>query len=174
VKDEPLIVAIYRHYARGEAYAARRDAAAVKREAEAIAALLAQPAPPGAAGGDAEIGQIARDVLQGRAEMVAGRPDAAVPFFERAAAAQEKAYPVVRFFDPPPWWYPVRRSLAAAHLAAGRRDEAARVARQSLAEWPHDGLALRVLAEATGKRRDRTAARNAWRGPLNAVPLDLT
>jgi hypothetical protein len=174
VSDEPLIVAIYRHYARGEAFAARRDAAAVKREAEAIGALLARGPQPTDFGGEADVGKIARDVLMGRAEMVAGRPDAAVPYFEKAAAAQDKAYPVVRFFDPPPWWYPVRRSLAAAHLKAGRKDEAAKAARASLAEWPHDALALRILAEATGERAAKAEARRAWLGDLKAAPLDLT
>ena len=89
-------------------------------------------------------------------------------------ATQDKAYPTLRFFDPPPWWYPVRRSLAAAHLKAGRKGEAAKTARASLAEWPHDGLALRVLAEATGKRAPRVEARKVWLGDLKAVPLDLT
>jgi hypothetical protein len=174
VKDEPLIVAIYRHYARGEAHAARRDAAAVRAEAEAIAALLARGPQPGDFGGEKEIGEIARDVLKGRAEMVAGRPDAAVPFFEAAAATQDRAYPPLRFFDPPPWWYPVRRSVAAAHLQAGRKDAAAEAARSSLETWPKDALALRVLAQATGERAPRREARKVWVGDLRTTPLDLT
>lgn len=91
------------------------------------------------------------------------------------------AFPVPRNFDPPPWWYPVRRSLAAAQLKAGRYAEAERAAHASLAEWPQDALALRILSEAEarqgrrGAARDhRAEARNGWRGgDVQAVPLDL-
>lgn len=173
-KDDPRALAIYRHYARGEAYAARRNVRAIRREAAAIAAL-AKAGPLNDYGREMEIAEIAEQVLLGRAEMAAGRPDAAAPHFQRAAAAQEKAYPVIRFFDPPPWWYPVRRSLAAAHLKAGRLDDAAREARASLVEWPHDGLALRILAEAdrAGAAAHRDAARRAYRGDPWKAPLEI-
>jgi tetratricopeptide (TPR) repeat protein len=174
-KDDPKVLTIYRLYARGEAYAARRDAAGARREADALAVIVDKGAQTGDFGGEGEVAAIARDVLRGRAAMVAGKPDEAVPFFEAAAKAQEKAYPVLRFFDPPPWWYPVRRSLAAAHLKAGRKDAAAQAARASLAEWPRDALALRILADATGDAAQHREARKIWRGgDLAKVPLDLT
>lgn len=175
-KDDPRIVRIYRHYARGEAFAARRDAAAVRREADAIAAAMARGVQPGDFGGEADVAEIARGVLLGRAAMVAGRPDEAAEHYGKAAAAQEKAYPVPKNFDPPPWWYPVRRSLAAAHLKAGRRDDAVREAKTSLSEWPHDALALRILEQAdrAGSAAHRVAAKKAYSGDLAKVPLDLT
>ena len=175
-KDDPRLVAIYRHYARGEAFAARRDAGSIRAEAAAIAAIVAKGTQPTDFGGEIEVAEIARDVLLGRAAMVAGRPAEAIPYFEKAAAAQEKAYPVLRNFDPPPWWYPVRRSVAAAYLKAGKRAQAAEMARASLAEWPHDALALRVLAEADRAEaaKARAEARKVWQGDLSKVPLDLT
>lgn len=175
-EDDPRLVRIYRHYARGEAFAARGDAAAVRREAEAIAAAMAKGVQPGDLGGEGDIAEIARGVLMGRAAMVAGRPDEAAQHYAKAAAAQEKAYPVPKNFDPPPWWYPVRRSLAAAHLKAGRRDEAVREATAALAEWPHDGLALRILekADLAGAATHRAEAKKAYSGDLAKVPLDLT
>lgn len=175
-KDDPRLVRIYRHYARGEAFAARRDAAAVRREADAIAAVMAQGVQPGDLGGEADVAAIARGVLMGRSAMVAGRPVEAAEHYARAAAAQEKAYPVPTNFDPPPWWYPVRRSLAAAHLKAGRHEEAIRDAKAALAEWPHDGLALRILekADRAAAASHRAEARKAYSGDLAKVPLDLT
>ena len=191
---------IYFHYARGEAFAARGDAAAVEREAEAIATLRAEAAkvqgptlPPGRAAGvrgeayqagesaNLPIAVVAAGVLKGRAAMLRGEASQAAIIFARTAIAQEKAFPVPKNFDPPPWWYPVRRSLAAAQLKAGRYAEAERAAHASLAEWPKDALALRVLAEAEagqgrkGAARDFTAeARKAWRGgDVAKVPLDL-
>lgn len=175
-KDDPRILAIYRHYARGEALAARRDAKGVRREAAAIAALRAQGPKAADLGGEMDVAAISEGVLLGRAAMIARKPSEAAGHFERAALAQEKAFPVPKNFDPPPWWYPVRRSLAAAYLKAGKPAEAAAAARASLAEWPHDALALRILAQADKPRgaEYRAEAGKSWQGDLAKVPLDLT
>lgn len=175
-KDDPRMLAIYRHYARGEAFATKRDARRVRREAAAIAVLRAQGAKPTDLGGEMDVAAISEDVLLGRAAMIARKPNEAVGHFERAALAQEKAFPVPKNFDPPPWWYPVRRSLAAAYLKAGKPTEAAAAARASLAEWPHDALALRILAKADKAKAAeyRAEAQKSWRGDLAKVPLELT
>jgi hypothetical protein len=179
----PRIVQVLRHYARGEAFAARGDAEQVRGEAQAIGALAAKPSPAAGAGvGDvAAIAAIAADVLEGRAALIALNPNAAIEAFTRAARRQEQAFPFAKNFDPPPWWYPVRRSLAYADLAAGKPADAAREAKTSLASWPNDALALRVLAEAEAKLGDargadehRAAARRAWSGNLDETPLPLT
>ncbi len=164
------------HYARGEAFAAKGDAAGVRREAEAIRAVIAQGAQTGDLGGEAEMAAVAEGVLRGRAAMVTGKPEEAVRHFAEAAAAQEKAYPVPKNFDPPPWWYPVRRSLAAAHLKAGRNAEAIREAKASLVEWPQDGLALRILEKADKAQAAqwRAQARKAYVGDVGKIPLELT
>jgi tetratricopeptide (TPR) repeat protein len=170
---------IYRHYARGEAYAALKDAPAADREAAALAKLVDQtkstPDP------SSNIAAIASHVVAGRAAMVRGDWDGAAERFAQAAAIQKDDFPVYDNFDPPPWWYPVRRSLAAAHLKAGRHVTAAREARQSLVEWPQDALALRVLAEAEAAmgqkddaRRHAAEARRHWQGDLAKMPIDLT
>jgi tetratricopeptide (TPR) repeat protein len=158
-------LAMTRHYARGEAFAQRGDAAAVLAEAAAVRAVKPLPAQQGSE----NIQKIAASVLEGRAAMLQGHPDAAATAFEAAAKLQESVYAFV--FDPPPWWYPVRRSLAAAQLAAGRPAEAAKDARATLAAWPGDPLALQVLAEAEAKlgrpadaADHRRRARAAWRG----------
>ena len=48
--------------------------------------------------------------------------------------------------------------------------------RSSLAEWPHDALALRILAQADKAKAGeyRAQARKSWQGDLAKVPLDLT
>jgi tetratricopeptide (TPR) repeat protein len=178
--DDKRIQKIYRHYARGEAFAARGDAGAVQREAAAITALGAE-ASSAAENGAVQIAGIAAQVLGGRAAMLEGRPGKAASAYAEAAAAQEKAFPVLKNFDPPPWWYPVRRSTAAAYLKAGRYDDAVREAEASLADWPQDALALRVLSEAERKLgRTKAAdahiaqARRVWEGDLGKVPIDLT
>ncbi|HLZ74888.1 hypothetical protein [Phenylobacterium sp.] len=177
--DKP-IVKVYRHYARGEAFASRGDAAGVRAEADAISALVAE-ATKSSELGTMSIGGIAGDVLAGRAAMLDHQPEKAAGFFAKAAANQEKTYPANKNFDPPPWWYPVRRSLAAADLAAGKPDEAIREARTSLKDWPDDALALRVVAQAQAKQghaaeaaKTLTQAKSVWRGDLARVSMDLT
>jgi predicted Zn-dependent protease len=170
--DDPPLVKLYRRYARGEALALRGDAAGVRREAEAVRATGPL---------NADLAAIAADVLEGRAALIDHDPAAAAAAFARAAERQERVYPVAHAFDPPPWWYPVRRSLAYADLAAGKPADAAREAQKSLADWPDDALALRVLAEAEAKQGDaqaaaahRAQARQAWRGVLSKAPIGLT
>ena len=171
---------IYRHYARGEALASRGDAAGVQREADAVTALGGE-ASAATENGNVQIANIAGKVLAGRAAMLQGEPARAAGLYAEAAAAQEKAFPVLKNFDPPPWWYPVRRSTAAAWLKAGRYADAEREAKASLADWPQDALALRVLSQAELKlgrskaAKDHLAeARRAWRGDLRQVPINLT
>ncbi len=178
--NDARILKIYRHYARGEAFAAKGDAAGTAREAEAITALGTESAKSSETL-NAQVAEVAGGVLAGRAAMASGQPDKAAIAFAKAAIAQEKAFPILKNFDPPPWWYPVRRSLAAAQLKAGRYAEAEREAQASLAGWPADALALRILAAAeagqgrTGAARDHHAqARRAWHGDLASVPIDLS
>jgi len=170
--DDLSYVKVMRHYARGEAFAASGNAQQVLAEAAAIRAIK-----PGAneAGLQNNI-TIAAGVLDGRAAMLKGDTDAAAKAFREAAELQERVFALN--FDPPPWWYPVRRSLAAAELKAGKAEDAARDAQASLKRWPGDPLALQVLAEAeqkTGDRHataDRAEATRAWRG--NApMPIEL-
>ena len=178
--DDKRIQKIYRHYARGEALAFRSDAAGVQREADAITALGIDAAKSHETSA-AQISDIAGKVLAGRAAMLRGQPRKAAAIYAEAAAAQEKDFPVLENFDPPPWWYPVRRSTAAAWLKAGRYADAEREAKLSLADWPQDALALRVLSQAEaklGKRKLARAhdaqARRVWEGDLAAVPINLT
>jgi tetratricopeptide (TPR) repeat protein len=178
--NDPRFVRIYRHYAKGEALAAQGDAPGVRREADKVLRLLVESLKANESG-NADTASIAADVLNGRAAFISHDPAKAAQLFARAAARQEKAYPFARNFDPPPWWYPVRRSLAAANLAAGRPDDAAREARASLVDWPQDALALRVLAAAEAKqghadaaRQHMAQARRAWQGDLAKVPIALT
>jgi tetratricopeptide (TPR) repeat protein len=151
---------LMRHYARGEAFAEKGDTAGVLAEAAAIRAVP---------GGDSNNVTMAAAVLEGRAAMLRRDFDRAAKAFEPAAALQDRVYAFN--FDPPPWWYPIRRSLAAAYLRAGRVQDARREAEASLKLWPGDPLTLQVLAEVKfaegdriGGRAEQRKAEQAWRG----------
>jgi tetratricopeptide (TPR) repeat protein len=173
----PYVTAMW-HYARGVAHAARGDVTAARQEADAIAVLAAEGdlAPLTTAGVPAaDVLAIARHVVLGRIAQDEKNWSRAVDEFEAAAALESK----LPYMEPPYWYYPVRQSLGAALLQAGRTDEAEGVFRTSLKSVPHNAWALYGLQEAL-RRRGETAERAdisrrlaaAWAGDRSA--LDLT
>ena len=109
------------HYARGEALARRGDAARVRAEAAAIAALRDGVDAPGLGRRGAQLAEVFQFVLEGRAAMLAGDAAAAQTAYRKA---MEKQLSSGFGSDPPLFWYSVRRSLAAATLAAGDAESA--------------------------------------------------
>jgi hypothetical protein len=169
----PYLMKAMRHYARGEAFAAQGDAAAVLAEAKAIDKLPRS----GARDGAANQGDLASRVLEGRALMLQGKPEKAAKVFEKAAKIQDKVFG--DNYDPPPWWYPIRRSAAAARLKAGDAKAAQALAEESLKGWPNDALALMVKSQAERAQgqaaqadADLAQARKVWRGDLAKIGLD--
>ena len=167
----PYLQALWR-YARGEAAARDGDVRAVKAEAAAIAAVPTQAFN----GRQGAVVQVAQRVLQGRAAMLDHRPAEAADAYRAAAAIQESQFGGYR--DPPLWWYPVRRSLAAALLAAGQADAARTEARAALKAWADDPLTLQVLAraeralgDAPAAVRDEATSRRGWVGDPATAPL---
>jgi tetratricopeptide (TPR) repeat protein len=152
------------HYARGEVFAARHDAAGVAREAAFMK-------------GDAPIKDVARGVLAGRLAMLQGHYADAAAAFEAAAAKQDA---MVEGFDPPPWWYPVRRSVAAAWLLDGQYAKAADAATASLQKWPDDPMTLLIRSRAedgeghaADARHDDAEAIGDWEGDLARVDVTV-
>jgi hypothetical protein len=171
-------VAALRHYARGEAFASRGDAAGVKTEAALLQAQIdaADKTGPPFKGSAGAVVRIAELTLRGRAAMLEGQPKTAATFFGAAAALQDADLSYKGAYDPPPWWYPERRSQAAALLADGQPARAADVARAALKAWPHEPLTLEVLGRAEraagqgeAAARDLAEAERTWRGG----PVDL-
>jgi predicted Zn-dependent protease len=77
--------------------------------------------------------------------------------FEEAAAIQD----ALPYTEPPYWYYPVRQSLAAALLQAGRLDEAEQQFLQALKRAPSNGWSYFGLAELYRARGDTARAANA-------------
>jgi tetratricopeptide (TPR) repeat protein len=162
------------HYARGEALARQGNAAGVRAEAEAIGrvSLPAKADKPVRAA--YKMAAIARLVLAGRAAMLDHRPDHAIGFYARAAKIEESKV-VVYYADPPAWWYPVRRSLAAALLEAGRPADALVQANAAIKLRPMDPVTFALRARINTKlgntdeaARDQIVAKRQWRGDASA------
>ena len=139
-------------YARALAFAGRGDRAAAAREQAALEGIRAGlPA-------DASWGfNKAADVLGIATAIVAARlastPAEAVPHWQRAVAAQDSLI----YDEPPDWYYPVRESLGASLLLAGRAAEAEEAFREGVKRSPRNGRMLFGLMEslrAQGKNQD--------------------
>jgi tetratricopeptide (TPR) repeat protein len=165
-RDEDYVRA-YQAYGRGEAFLQKGDAASARIERDKLRKVIA----------DDPEGQIALSVLEGRLAMAEGNTRAAIDRFSTGAVLQEKEFG--DWMDPPTWWYPLRRSLAAAHLKAGDYAKAEAEAAASLKTWKHDPLALWVLGKAqlaTGRTTEGEAtlseARKLWRGDFESITAE--
>jgi len=169
-------VKAYWHYARGEAAARLGDIALVRKEAAAIPDRIGPEKPDDASDAAGRMMRIAHRVLDGRAAMLEGKPDAALVAFKAATKMQEtKAF--LSFSDPPAFWYPVRRDMAAALLAMGKPKDALREADATLKAVPNEPVTLAIRAEAEAKlgqaanaAADRKMALVLWHGDRGLLP----
>jgi len=160
----------YWHYARGEAAARLGDVALVRKEAAAIPEHIGPEKEDDATDGAGRMMRIAHRVLDGRAAMLEGKPEAALVAFKAAVKIQEtKAF--LSYSDPPAFWYPVRRDMASALLAMGKFRDALREADATLKAVPKEPVTLAIRAEAEAKlgqaasaAADRKMALALWHG----------
>jgi tetratricopeptide (TPR) repeat protein len=157
--DIPYVKATWL-YARGVALAARRDFAGATAAANAIETLernsdfklLKESNVPAQ-----EVFRIARTLILARVAQAKGDKRTAIAQFERAAELQD----ALRYTEPPYWYYPIRQSLAAALLQAGRYAEAKQQFELALRRAPSNGWSYYGLAELHKARGETAAARKA-------------
>ncbi len=172
----PLVKAMW-HYARGVGLATRGDVEAARREAASLAelnqktdfsSLLAWgvPAP--------DILRLAQHVVEGRIAQTQNDHTRAIKEFHTAVQIQD-AFP---YTEPPYWYYPVRQSLGAALLAAGKAAEAEQAFAESLTQFPNNGWALYGLLQAQKTQGKEAAAKDtehrlqhAWTGEPKILAL---
>src|SRR5262249_26095324 len=132
----PFLAAAW-HYARGEAFARRKDAAGVRKEATAIHGITGELSKDDGSLQAQTMTFIARNVLVGRAAMLEGRPLEAATAFAQAAELEEgDDFKAVA--DPPAWYYPIRRDRAEALLQSNDPVGARREAEAALKFRPKD------------------------------------
>ncbi|MGB1875473.1 MAG: tetratricopeptide repeat protein [Rhodospirillaceae bacterium] len=175
--DAPYVKAMW-HYARAISLVKNNQSGDALAEVDAIAALNDNSDFRGLTGNGVPaptLLSIAQQVALGRIAQSNDESDAAIGHFEAAVSLQD----TVNYMEPPYWYYPVRQSLGAAYLAAGRTDDAERALKASLIDAPNNGLALFGLAEVYKAKGDVVAAKHteglledAWVGAV--IDLDLS
>jgi tetratricopeptide (TPR) repeat protein len=125
------------HYARAMALSARGDRTAAAREQAAFEAIRTQ-IPPEAPWGNNKAKDVMAMVSEVLAARLAASPMEAVPHWRQAVAMQD----ALVYDEPPPWYYPLRESLGAALLRAGKAGEAESVFRDGVKRSPRNGRML--------------------------------
>ncbi len=179
--DEFPLVQGFWHYARGTALARAGRIEEAWEQARAIETLIetadldgleAQYLPA------RDLLGVAKHHLEGRIEQVQGNWDAAIHHLEVAAELEDG----IAYMEPSYWYAPVRRTLGAVLLEAGRPHEARSAFRAALAKAPRDGWALWGLWQVEnlyGEDQTRHRARHAreafkahWLGDLELPAFD--
>lgn len=149
-------------YARGVASAATGAWAEAHAALERVTA--ADAATPEGAEGKTAL-SIAVHALAGEIATRRGDLDTGITHFREAVTIEDAGL----YFEPPKWYYPIRHSLGAALIQAGRHAEAETVYREDLRRFPENGWSLFGLAQALrgqGKQKDAAATdarfRKAW------------
>ena len=143
--DLPITRAMWR-FGRGAAYAAKGDTGGARAEQRAFREYRDR-VPTGAmmAINPAEkVLRIADNMLEGEILFREGSVDESIRRLREAIETED----TLMYMEPPDWVQPVRHTLGAVLLHAGRAEEAAAVYREDLRRWPENGWSLYGLAEA--------------------------
>jgi len=170
----PLTRAL-RHVARAVALAVRGDIPAARAEQELFLAARDRVPPDAYAGNSsaAAVLGVAEAMLDGEILILEGRRDEGLARLREAVRRED----ALRYNEPPDWIIPVRHSLGAALLNAGRFGEAAEVYREDLRKWPENGWSLFGLARALrhlGHTEEAAAVEARFRQAWSQADTDIT
>ena len=158
------------HYARGVAFAAKGDWTSAGAALDSVKAIAGT-----GAGGYMSAGwttpstnlQIAVHALSGEIAARQNRLDEAMTHFSAAMQIEDRQL----YTEPPDWYYPIRHSLGALLLKAGKPADAEAMYRQDLKRFPENGWALFGLAQALHAQNKHAEAaavdarfKKAWTG----------
>jgi len=163
----PLAMA---YYARGVAYAAKGQLVEAGMALDTVKAINA--ATPADAPAKTSVA-IAVHALMGEIAARNGKLDEGIAHFREALAIEDAGI----YFEPPKWYYPVRESLGAVLLKAGRNAEAEAVYREDLKRFPENGWSLFGLAaalRAQGKSAEAAAVDRRFSEAWSAADIKLT
>jgi tetratricopeptide (TPR) repeat protein len=163
----PLAMA---YYARGVAYAAKGQPAEAQTALDTVKAIDA--ATPADAPAKTPV-SIAVHALMGEIATRSGKFDEGIGHFREALKIEDAGL----YFEPPKWYYPIRESLGAALLKAGRSAEAEAVYREDLKRFPENGWSLFGLAaalRAQGKSAEAAAVDQRFSKAWSAADVRLT
>jgi tetratricopeptide (TPR) repeat protein len=155
--DLPYVTAIW-HYAQGMAALRTDRLDEARKHHEALAKLSADPIMDTLMVWDryplAHAARIAERVVAGELALARGDEGAAIRALEEAVTIENR----IPYDEPPGWHAPVRQTLGAVLLQAGRASDAEAVYREELRRNPANGWSLKGLALALDAQDKREEA----------------
>ena len=174
-RDWPYTSGVWR-YARGLAFNAKGQAADATRELRELEGIL-QSVPPERTVAfffrAKNLLQLAANLLGGELAAKAGDVATAERLLRATVAEQDTHW----FTEPPPWYFPVRQTLGAVLLQAGRAGDAELVYREDLRRNPGNGWSLFGLAQSLrtqGKTADAAQVDESFRKAWAQADVRLT
>ena len=152
----PLATAMW-HFTRAVSFTALGRTEEAKKEREVFHKAAAAVPKDSTFGNNssADILAIATKMLDGEMAAKQDKFDESVKLLGEAVKVEDG----LRYDEPPGWMQPVRHTLGAVLLRAGRYAEAERVYREDLAQYPENGWSLFGLARALRmQKKDAEAA----------------
>jgi len=145
------------HFARGVAYAAKGQVDKARDEQAAFRAVAATIPPDRVLSINLakDVLAVADPMLEGEIAFRKGDISGAESALRQAIAAED----ALRYMEPPEWIQPVRHTLGAILLHAGRYEDAEEEYRADLDKWPGNGWSLFGLAECLRAKNDMVEAR---------------
>jgi tetratricopeptide (TPR) repeat protein len=174
-RDWPYTSGVWR-YARGLAFNAKGQAADATRELRELENILKSVPPERTVAfffRAKNVLQLAANLLAGEIAAKAGDVATAERLLRAAVAEQDTHW----FTEPPPWYFPVRQSLGAVLLQAGRASDAEPVYREDLRRNPGNGWSLFGLAQslkAQGKTAEAAQVDEGFRKAWAQADVRLT
>jgi tetratricopeptide (TPR) repeat protein len=174
------VMTAFWHFGRGVALArmGRADEAGTERSRMVeVIATVPESALFGGTGLESARGVlgVGRTVLDARIAAARGQHAQAISLWQQAVAAADR----FAYDEPPVWYYPMRESLGAALLKAGRAADAEQVFRDDLTRHPRNARSLFGLQEslkAQGRQADaawvQRAFEDAWQNADSKLALD--
>lgn len=144
--DFMVFTRAFRHAARGIAYAAKGDTEAARTE-QAAYVEASRPVPDNDMFGNNScqaLLEIVSPMVEGEILVREGKVDEGLAQLRAAVTAEDSLH----YDEPPGWILPVRHSLGANLMQAGRYAEAEQVYRDDLARLPENGWSLYGLAHS--------------------------
>jgi tetratricopeptide (TPR) repeat protein len=148
----------FHHAARATAFAAKGNTANARKEQALFlegAKIVPKETQLGNNKADAVL-SLATHMLEGEILVAEGKVDEGIAELQTAVKEED----LLKYDEPPAWMIPVRHSLGAVLMKAGRFAEAEQVYRDDLARLPENGWSLFGLAESLRdqKKNDDEAA----------------
>jgi tetratricopeptide (TPR) repeat protein len=149
-KDYMPFTRAFHHAARAVALAAKGDAAAARAEQKLYVEAAARVPAEERMGQNfvKDVCAVATPMLEGEILVREGKVDEGIAQLRAAMKAED----ALHYIEPPDWLVPVRHSLGAVLMKAGKFAEAEQLYREDLKRLPENGWSLYGLADSLKKQ----------------------